>query len=337
MANKVLARMSEPFDLGDYHHYSTISIGVTSFNAHHAGVSELLKQADLAMYQAKGAGRDTVAFFDPAMQAAVSASAALGADLRVALQAGDQLEVYYQPIFNQVRHVTGVEALLRWHHPARGCVGPTEFIPVAEETGMILPLGAWALEQVCAQLRAWSTRPETAHLTIAVNVSVRQFRHPEFVDQVVAAIMRHRVAPRLLKLELTESLLADRIEITLEKMGTLKRLGVTLSLDDFGTGYSSLAYLKRLPLDQLKIDKGFVADVLTDPSDAAIARAIIELAHSQRLSVIAEGVETEAQHRFLSDCGCDLFQGFLLARPMRLEELEHFMADLANKPSAPAK
>ena len=325
VATKVLARMSEPFDLGDYQHYSTVSIGVTGFGAQPTGVSELLKQADLAMYQAKSAGRDTIAFFDPAMQAAVSASAALGADVRAALQAGDQFSVHYQPLFNQQRCVTGVEALLRWRHPARGAVSPAEFIPIAEDTGLILPLGHWVLEQACAQLAAWAERPETAQLSIAVNVSVRQFRHPEFVDHVIAAIRRHRVPPCLLKLELTESLLADRMEITLEKMDTLKQLGVTLSLDDFGTGYSSLAYLKRLPLDQLKIDKGFVADVLTDPSDAAIARAIIELAHSQGLSVIAEGVETEEQHRFLVDHGCDLFQGFLLAKPMSIGALEEFM------------
>ncbi|MBP9955016.1 MAG: EAL domain-containing protein, partial [Ottowia sp.] len=247
------------------------------------------------------------------------------ADVRAALQAGDQFSVHYQPLFNQQRCVTGVEALLRWRHPARGAVSPAEFIPIVEDTGLILPLGHWVLEQACAQLAAWAERPETAQLSIAVNVSVRQFRHPEFVDHVIAAIRRHRVPPRLLKLELTESLLADRMEITLEKMDTLKQLGVTLSLDDFGTGYSSLAYLKRLPLDQLKIDKGFVADVLTDPSDAAIARAIIELAHSQGLSVIAEGVETEEQHRFLVDHGCDLFQGFLLAKPMSIGALEEFM------------
>lgn len=325
VAAKVLARMSEPFDLGDYQHYSTVSIGVTGFGAQHAGVSELLKQADLAMYQAKSMGRDTIAFFDPAMQAAVSASAAMGADLRAALQAGDQFSVHYQPLFNQQRCVIGVEALLRWRHPVRGAVSPADFIPIAEETGLILPLGSWVLERACAQLAAWATRPETAELSISVNVSVRQFRHPEFVDHVIAAISLHRVAPRLLKLELTESLMADRMEITLEKMDALKQLGVTLSLDDFGTGYSSLAYLKRLPLDQLKIDKGFVADVLTDPSDAAIARAIIELAHSQGLTVIAEGVETVEQHRFLIDRGCDLFQGFLLSKPMPLEALEDFM------------
>ncbi|MDO5625378.1 MAG: EAL domain-containing protein [Pseudomonadota bacterium] len=326
VASKVLARMTEPFELGGYQHYCTISIGVTLFAAPHDGVAELLKQADLAMYQAKSMGRNTVAFFDPAMQAAISASAALSADLRTALQGQGQFTVHYQPQFDQASRVVGMEALLRWHHPERGPVSPAEFIPIAEDTGLILPLGAWVLEQACAQLVAWAARPETAQLSISVNVSVRQFRHPEFVDMVMGAIDKYGVEPRLLKLELTESLLAERMEVTLAKMDVLKQLGVTLSLDDFGTGYSSLGYLKRLPLDQLKIDQSFVADVLTDPSDAAIARAIIELAHSLELKVLAEGVETEAQRAFLAERGCDFFQGFLLARPMPLQDVDALMA-----------
>lgn len=196
--------------------------------------------------------------------------------------------------------MVGVEALLRWRHPVRGLVEPGEFIPIAEDTGLIFPLGQWVLQQVCRQLTAWAQRPHTAGLSIAMNISVRRFRHPEFVDQIMAALAEHGVQPSLLKLELTESLLADRTEVTVAKMATLKRLGVTLALDDFGTGYSSLAYLKRLPLDQLKIDKGFVADVLTDPTDAAIASAIIDLARSLKLSVIAEGVETEDQYQYCS-------------------------------------
>ena len=339
VASKVLARMREPFDLDGYQHYSTVSIGVAQFSAAHEGVSELLKQADMAMYQAKNLGRNTVAFFDPALQAALSASAALGADLRAALQAGDQFLLYYQPQFDRARRVVGVEALLRWKHPVRGLIGPDEFIPIAEDTGLILPLDHWVMQQACQRLAAWAQRPETRELGIAVNISARWFRHPEFVDQVMAAIVAQGVSPRLLKLELTESLLADRAEITLAKMDTLKRAGVTLALDDFGTGYSSLAYLKRLPLDQLKIDKGFVDDVLTDPSDAAISSAIIDLAHSLKLSVIAEGVETEAQYRFLADRGCELFQGFLLARPAPLDEVERFIerqAADANRPGAAA-
>ncbi len=329
VASKVLARLAEPFELDASKHYSTSSLGVVLFNAAHepaVTVADLLRQADLAMYQAKAMGRNTVAFFDPAMQAALSASAALSTDLRAALQDQRQFAVHYQPQFDQGQRIVGMEALARWQHPQRGDVAPAEFVPVAEETGLILPLGAWVLDQACRQLAAWGRRPETARLSIAVNVSVRQFRHPDFVDQVMAAIARHGVPPHLLELELTESLLADRLEITLAKMDRLKRLGVTLSLDDFGTGYSSMAYLKQLPLDQLKIDKAFVADVLVDPSDAAIARAIIGMAHSVGLTVIAEGVETEPQRRWLIEHDCDLFQGYLLARPMPIEALEAFMA-----------
>ena len=337
-AHKVLARMLEPFELSGSQHYGTSSVGVTLFNAAHdarATVSDLLRQADLAMYQAKALGRNAVAFFDPGMQAALSASTALAADLRAALQRGDQLSVHYQPQFDHARRVVGMEALARWRHPVRGMIGPTEFIPIAEDTGLILPLGTWVLEQSCRQLAAWAQRPETAGLGVAVNVSVRQFRHPEFVDLVMGAIERHGVRPQRLKLELTESLLADRMEITLAKMGRLKRLGVALSLDDFGTGYSSLAYLKRLPIDQLKIDKAFVADVLSDPSDAAIARAIIGMAHSLGLTVIAEGVETEPQRRWLAEHGCDLFQGFLLAQPLPIDALEAFLAAQETDRDAP--
>lgn len=326
VASKILARMSEPFELGDdYMHYSTTSIGVTRFGAGRGEVSELLMQADLAMYQSKDMNGNTIAFFNPAMQDAIHASAALSADLRVAMQAGGQFTVNYQPLFDRVRRIVGVEALLRWRHPVRGMIPPTEFIPVAENTGLIHALGLWVLEQACARLAVWARSPETAHLGISVNVSVRQFRHPEFVNQVMSTISHYHVQPRLLRLELTESLLIDRLDITLARMHALKQLGVSFSLDDFGTGYSSLSYLKRLPLDQLKIDKSFVADLLTDPSDVAIARTVIELAHSLRLPVVAEGVETEAQYEFLVECGCDRFQGFLLACPMPAENLETFI------------
>ena len=216
---------------------------------------------------------------------------------------------------------------MRWQHPEKGLVMPVDFIPVAEDTGLILPLGMWVLETACEQLAAWADSPQTANLSIAVNVSVVQFRHPGFVDMVVAAIQRSGIQPRRLKLELTESLLADRMEITIQKMGMLKDLGVTLSLDDFGVGYSSLSCLKRMPLDQLKIDKGFVADVLTDPNDAAISRAIIALAQSLGLQVVAEGVETLEQRDFLVEQGCDQFQGFLFAPALSIERLEVFLCD----------
>ena len=324
VAEKVLNELREPFDLDGHQHYATSSIGVTSLNGLQGSVSELLKQADLAMYQAKTLGRNTVCFFDPDMQSAVSAKAAISSDLPIGLQE-NQFLLYYQPLVDREGCVTGVEALLRWRHPARGLVAPADFIPVAEDTGLILPLGQWALETACEQLAAWAARPETAGLSIAVNVSVRQFRHPDFVEMVMAAIQRSGIRPYRLKLELTESLLADRMEITIAKMGTLKALGVTLSLDDFGMGYSSLSVLKRLPLDQLKIDKSFVADLLTDRNDAAISRAIIALAQSLSLEVVAEGVETQAQLDFLIDLGCGLFQGYLFSRPLPIEQLESYL------------
>ena len=321
LAEKVLNTLREPFQLTGHQHFTTPSIGVTSFNGQQSDVGELLKQADLAMYQAKSLGRNTLCFFDPNMQATVSANANVSSDLRVALNE-QQFVVHYQPQVDRVGVITGVEALVRWQHPERGLVFPADFIPVAEDTGLILPLGQWVLEKSCEQLAAWADRPQTSNLSIAVNVSVRQFRHPDFVDMVMAAITRTGIRPHKLKLELTESLLADRMEITIDKMGMLKALGVTLSLDDFGVGYSSLSVLKRLPLDQLKIDKGFVADVLTDPNDAAISRAIIALAQSLSLQVVAEGVETQEQRDFLAYQGCDQFQGHLFAKPLPIEALD---------------
>ncbi|MEO7400851.1 MAG: GGDEF domain-containing phosphodiesterase, partial [Polaromonas sp.] len=331
VAEKILSHLREPFDLDGYLHYTTSSIGVTSLNGQQDNVSDLLKQADLEMYQAKALGRNTVCFFNPDMQAAVSAKAAVSSDLRTGLQEKEFL-LHYQPLVDRCGRITGVEALLRWQHPERGLVAPVEFIPVAEETGLILPLGLWALETVCELLAGWAERPQTAGLSVAVNVSVRQFRHPDFVDTVMAAIRRSGIKPDRLKLELTESLLADRMEITIAKMGILKAVGVTLSLDDFGMGYSSLSALKRLPLDQLKIDKSFVADLLTDPNDAAISRAIITLAQSLSLEVVAEGVETQAQLDFLMDQGCHQFQGYLFSKPLPLDQLEHYLLMQACQP-----
>ena len=326
LAEKVLAQLRQPFDLGGgYHLYTTSSIGVTSIDSLQDSVSEVLKQADLAMYQAKTTGRNTLCFFDPVMQATVNANAALTADLHAGLRE-QQFLLHYQPQLDSRGRVIGVEALLRWQHPERGLVAPIDFIPMAEETGLILPLGHWALATACEQLADWARYPLTAGLSIAVNVSVRQFRHPEFVDGVIAEIRRTGIPPQRLKLELTESLLADGMEITLTKMGTLKELGVTLALDDFGTGYSALSLLKLLPLDQLKIDRAFVADVLNDPSDAAISRTIITLAHSLNLEVMAEGVETEAQRDFFIAEGCEHFQGDLFSKPLPIRKLEAYLA-----------
>ncbi len=333
VAEKILVALDHTyrFDLGtgsgtpetiEYH--CTASIGVTLFGATRENGDELLKQADLAMYQAKSAGRNTIRFFDPEMQASVTARVALEADLREAVHSG-QFLLHYQPQLSGDDHrPTGAEALVRWQHPLRGLVSPAEFIPLAEESGLILPLGHWVLATACAQLAAWSTRAEMAHLSIAVNVSAQQFRQADFVDQVLAALADTGADPHRLKLELTESLLVDNVEEIIAKMSALKARGVGFSLDDFGTGYSSLSYLKRLPLDQLKIDQSFVRDVLTDPNDAAIAKMIVALADSLGLAVIAEGVETEEQRSFLAASGCLAYQGYLFSKPLPLAAFEQF-------------
>jgi diguanylate cyclase (GGDEF)-like protein/PAS domain S-box-containing protein len=323
VGEKILHALSEPYDLAGHPHHGTCSIGITPFHPGHESIGELLKQADLAMYQAKAAGRNALCFFDPTMQATATANAALTSELRRGLHE-QQFVLHYQPQVGRNNQMTGVEALIRWHSD-KGLALPGEFIAQAEESGLILPLGQWVLETACAQLAQWALRPETAHLSVAVNVSVRQFRHPEFVEMVMKVMQDCHIRPDRLKLELTESLLATDIEVTIAKMGVLKDVGVTLSLDDFGVGYSALSYLKHLPLDQLKIDRNFVKDVLTDPNDAAIARTIISLAQSLGLAVMAEGVETEAQREFLSRHGCDFYQGYLYCKPLPINELEAFM------------
>ena len=317
---KILAALTQPFDLAGHHCHSTPSIGATLISEHPTTVDELLKRADLAMYQAKAAGRNTLRFFDPDMQAVLEARTALESDLREGLREG-QFLLWYQAQVDSEGRLTGAEALVRWQHPRRGLVGPAEFIPLAEQTGLILPLGRWVLESACSQLAVWAQRPETAGLTLAVNVSAREFRHPGFVAEVGALLAVSGADPHRLKLELTESLLLDDIGDTIAKMTALKALGLGFSLDDFGTGYSSLSYLKRLPLDQLKIDQSFVRDVLTDPNDAAIARTIVALGQSLGLAVIAEGVETQGQRAFLLASGCRAFQGYLFGRPGPVEAL----------------
>ena len=322
---KILAALNQPYLLAAGRYHSTPSIGVTLFGDEQSSLDELLKQADLAMYRAKSSGRNTLRFFDPEMQSVVAARVDLEDDLRLGLLR-QQFVLYYQPQVDHASRVTGVEALVRWLHPARGLVLPGEFIPLAEDTKLILPLGLWVLKTACAQLDAWARRPETAHLTMAVNVSTCQFRQGDFVDQVLGVLECCAFDANRLKLELTESLLLDDVQDVIAKMSALKSRGVGFSLDDFGTGYSSLAYLKRLPLDQLKIDQSFVGDVLLDANDAAIARTIVTLAHSLGLSVIAEGVETEAQLLFLVSNNCHAFQGYLFSRPLPLQDVEEYLS-----------
>ncbi|TRZ65276.1 MAG: EAL domain-containing protein [Rhodocyclaceae bacterium] len=323
VTEKILATLGQPYPLGEVPYHSTASIGVTLFKGDVATIDDLMKQADLAMYKSKAAGRNVVRFFDPALEVAVKEHAALEADLRRAIDE-KQLLLHYQAQIVGENRLTGAEVLVRWQHPQRGMVSPAEFIPIAEETGLILPLGNWVLQTACSQLTVWAARPEMAHLTVAVNVSAHQFRQHDFVDQVLAVLDETGANPQRLKLELTESLLISNMEEVIEKMFALKAKGVGFSLDDFGTGYSSLSYLKRLPLDQLKIDYSFVRDVLTDPNDAAIAKTIIALAQSLGLGVIAEGVETATQRDFLAGSGCHAFQGYFFSRPLALEMFEEF-------------
>ena len=320
VALKILARLNQSYEIEGRSIHSTPSIGIALFDSASGTPQDLLKRADLAMYEAKAQGRNTLCFFDPQMQATASARSLLEADLRQAL-ARSELLVHYQRVVDTNSRVLGAEALVRWQHPQRGLVPPIEFIGLAEQTGLILPLGRVVLRSACEQLARWSADAVSAHWTVSVNVSAQEFRHPDFVEQVLTIVKETGAQPARLKLELTESLLLHDVEDCIAKMQILRGHGIGFSLDDFGTGYSSLAYLKRLPLDQLKIDQSFVRDVLTDPNDAAIACTIVTLAQSLGLDVVAEGVETEGQRKFLLNNGCRCFQGYLFGRPGPAEAL----------------
>jgi diguanylate cyclase (GGDEF)-like protein/PAS domain S-box-containing protein len=329
VGKKILYALGQTYRLADAAHHSTASIGATLFSGHRATIDDLMKQSDLAMYKSKASGRNTLHFFDPDMETVAAERAALESNLRQAI-GSQQLLLYYQAQVVGEGRLTGAEVLVRWQHPQRGIVLPAEFIPLAEETGLILPLGQWILEAACSQLALWADQPEMAQLTLAVNVSARQFRQRDFVDQVLAVLQHTGANPERLKLELTESLLVSNLADVVEKMFALKAKGVGFSLDDFGTGYSSLAYLKRLPLDQLKIDQSFVRDVLSDANDAAIVKTIIALAQSLDLGVIAEGVEMAAQRDFLANAGCHAYQGYFFSRPLPVGGFEEFATRAGN-------
>ena len=314
VAQKILAQVSAPYPLQTQTYQTSVSIGIALFSGPNVSRDELLKQADLAMYRAKSDGRNTLRFFNTDMQAQVTARMALETDLHRALAASEFM-LFYQPQVDSGGHCLGVEALVRWQHPQRGLVPPAEFIPLAEASGLILPLGRWILHEACRQLVVWSHTPDRAHHTIAVNVSARQFRQADFVQQVQMVLQDTGANPQRLELELTESQLLDDVDGVITKMEALKAMGVRFSLDDFGTGYSSLSMLKRLPLDQLKIDQSFVRDVLTDAQDASIIKAILSLGNSLELAVIAEGVETQAHRDALLQLGCHKFQGYFFGRP----------------------
>ena len=321
LGNRILSTLSQPYQLAGHEYLSTPSIGATLFSDHQQTQEELLKQADIAMYQAKKGGRNTMRFFDPQMQDTINTRAALESELRKALE-NREFHLYYQIQVDDSHKPLGAEVLIRWIHPERGLVSPAQFIPLAEETGLILPIGQWVLEAACDQIYAWQQDELTRDLVLAVNVSAKQFLQADFVAQVGAALQRHIINPRLLKLELTESLLMSNVEHIVNTMNILKDMGILFSLDDFGTGYSSLQYLKQLPLDQLKIDQSFVRDIATDDSDKAIVRTIVAMAHSLKLKVIAEGVETEEQREYLLKKGCTHYQGYLFGKPIPIDQFE---------------
>jgi len=322
VAQKIVISMQDSFDLSGHTYTITCSVGVTLFNSHaQPDANELIKQADVAMYQAKAAGRNNWQFYDPQIQAALLKQSVLESELQKAFNR-KQLEVHYQPIMNCNQRLSGVEALLRWHHSELGWVSPAEFIPLAEKTGLIVGIGNWVLEQACALLAKWSKSSLSESWTIAVNVSARQIRQADFPNQVITLVERSGCDPAHLKLELTESLLQDDFEGTISKMEQLRVLGIQFSIDDFGTGYSSLAYLHRLPVSVLKIDRAFVRHIEQDDRNKAICKTVLALGHSLNLRIVAEGVETFEQFSFLLLNACDLFQGYLFSKPLALHDLE---------------
>ena len=321
VGEKIRETLDQPYHLDSYEYHCSSSIGATLFNRDSQTVEELLKQTDIAMYQAKKAGRNALRFFDPQMQTAIDVRTSLEAGLRKAIDR-NEFQLFYQIKVDGLFQPVGAEGLIRWIHPEHGLILPSQFIPLAEETGLIQPIGQWVLETACSQLKAWRENPLTRHLILSVNISAKQFRQTDFVGQVKAVLQRHAVNPGLLKLELTEGMLLDNVNDIVAAMKTLNEIGVRFSLDDFGKGYSSLQYLKQLPLDQLKIDRSFVRNLVDNNSDKAIVRTIIAMARSLNLDVIAEGVETEAQKNLLKKKGCEIFQGYLFGKPVPIEQFE---------------
>jgi len=321
IGEKILTSFRQPYQLDTKEYQGTTSIGATLFNGNSQTTDELMKQADIAMYQAKKAGRNTLRFFDQKMQDSITGRFSLEGELRKAL-GSQQFHLYYQIQVDSSNRPLGAEALIRWIHPLRGIVSPAQFIPMAEETGVILPIGLWVLETACAQLKAWEKAALTRDLVLAVNISAKQFHQAGFVAQVQAVVQHHAINPMRLKLELTEGMLLENIEDTITTMKALNEIGIQFSLDDFGTGYSSLQYLKRLPVDQLKIDQSFVRNIVTDSSDIAIVRTIIAMARSLDMAVIAEGVETEEQRQLLLKNDCTHYQGYLFSKPVPIDQFE---------------
>jgi diguanylate cyclase (GGDEF)-like protein len=321
LGEKILETISMPYMLNGYEYQSTASIGISTFYGSSVTVENLLRHADTAMYQSKHAGRNRLHFFNPSMQEALETRFTLQSDLRKAL-AEQQFSLHYQIQIDCKNHPFGAEALLRWQHPDRGPIPPAVFIQIAEESGLILPIGKYVLETACNQLKIWESNAKTKHLLLAVNVSSYQFKQPDFVDQVIATLKQTKANPTRLKIEMTESMVVEDVPETIEKMQILRAAGVRFSMDDFGTGYSSLASLKRLPIQQLKIDRSFVNDIATNPSDAIIVKTIIAMGNILGLNVIAEGVETEVQLEMLKQFECPAFQGYLFSRPLPIDQFQ---------------
>jgi len=328
IAQRVLTAVAQPYILGGRECRCTASVGITLFDNQSSSAEEIIQQSDIAINQAKNAGRNCLRFFAPALQAAVNARVTMEEDLRLAIER-DEFELYSQPQLHNTR-IIGAEALIRWRHPTRGLVFPDKFIPLAEETGLILKLGDWVLETACRQTAAWERSKEMDGMTIAVNISARQIHQPTFVEKVLSTLRRTGVDPHHIQLELTESSLVIDIESVIARMSHLRAYGMQFSVDDFGVGYSSLSYLKRLPVDKLKIDRTFVRDILQDKSSSAIAQAIISLCSAMNLSVIAEGVESEEQRQHLASLGCHVYQGYLFSRAIPAGEFERLLADLSS-------
>jgi len=321
VAEKIREALARPYRLKEHEHHSSPSIGISLYRGNEETVDILLQHADMAMYQAKSSGRNTVHFFDAVMQHNVAAHAELVSDLRCAIEQR-QLHLYYQVQVDDNNRPLGAEALLRWIHPQRGMIMPDQFIPIAEESALIIELDEWVLETACRQLALWGGNAQTRDFLLTVNVSAKQFAMPDFVGKIAGILRAHEVNPARLKLELTEDMVLDDVAGTVKKMHALKALGVSLSMDNFGTRYSSLSYLKQLPLDQLKIDKGFVQAITQGSDDALLVQNIIDLVNSFHLSVIAEGVETEAQLASLKQRDCITYQGFLFGKAMPIDEFE---------------
>jgi diguanylate cyclase (GGDEF)-like protein len=321
VCSKIIAIISQPYTFGDYVYNTSTSVGVCLFRSQEITIDELLKRADIAMYQAKNAGRNTLRFFDPDMQAALEARTALEMEMRTAI-VENQFVLYYQMQVDTSGNFYGAEALIRWQHPQRGLLTPQEFIPLAEETGLIAQIGNWVLRTACQQIKEWESYPMMRNLQIAVNMSASQFQDANFVEQIIGLLNEYQIQPGQLRLELTESLILKNVEDAIVKMLALKDVGVKFSIDDFGTGFSSLSYLTRLPLNQLKIDRKFVRNICRNDRDAIVVQTIIGMAHNLGIEVIAEGVELHEQLAFLTEHGCQLFQGYLFSYPLTVEELQ---------------